>query len=292
VRAQAAVEDHADELHVLAHGGIEAVAAHVHRRRVGQHEVAQRRELAAGRAVMDHRAPRLHRRAHLEADVGHAQRLEQALAHHLAQARAAQPLDDAPQPVDVDAVGPGGARLVQQHRADRLEAAGDDGRDVARGAELQVVLAEELVAQARGVQQQVVDRDAPLRATQARLAVGIEALEHLQRVDLRHMVAGGVGQVQPAFLDQLQGQRRGHRLGGREDREHRVQRHRGGLAQFAHAGGAGIDLGQAVGDHRDDAGHAAVAVHGLVQQPVQGGLECVVGHGGRSPCAQRIAKPG
>ena len=84
-----------------------------------------------------------------------------------------------------------------------LEAARYHGRDVARGAELQVVAAEELVTQARSVQHQVVDGDAALRRAKPGLAVGAEAVEHLQLVDLRRVAAGIIIEREFAFLHQL-----------------------------------------------------------------------------------------
>ena len=54
----------------------------------------------------------------VKAVLGHAERLEDPLLHHLAEPLAGDALDDLPDPVDVRAVLPLVARVEQQRRAD------------------------------------------------------------------------------------------------------------------------------------------------------------------------------
>ena len=269
MRAGAVVQHHADELHVFAHRGVQAVAAHVHGGRIGQRQHGQRRQLAVGRAVVDGHAAAAHGFGHAEADVLHAQRAEDPLGHHRAQALAALLFDDTAQPVDVGPVGPGGARLVHQHGTDGGKVAAHHRRDALGRAVGQVVGAKKLIRQARGVQHQVVDGDRALGRAGAGLAGGVKAVQHLQLVDLGHVAAGGVVQADLAFFHQLHHACAGQRLGGREDGEHRVGGHGLVLAQLARAGRAFVEVAVAVGDHGDDAGYAAVALGGLGEQRVQ-----------------------
>ena len=151
-----------------------------------------------------------------------------------------------------------------------------DGGDVLRGAELEVVLAEALVAQPRGVQHQVVDGDVALRRPRLRLACGVEAVEHLQLVDLRHVFLRRVFELDLAFLDQLHDGRAAHRLGGREQRHHRVGGHRLSLAELTFAGRAFVEVGLAVGGHRHHAGRSAETRRRVLEHGVGDCLECLV----------------
>ena len=245
------------------------MAAHVHGGRIGQGQNGQRRQLAVGRAVVDGHAAAAHGFGHAEADVLHAQRDEDALGHHRAQALAALLLHYAAQPVDIGSIGPCRTRLVHQHGTDGVEAAPHHRGDALGRAVGQVVGAEKLIRQARGVQHQVVDRDRPLGRACARLPSGVIPVQHLQLIDLGHVFAGGVVQADLAFFHQLHHACAGQRLGGREDGEHRVGGHGLVLAQLARAGRAFVEVAVAVGDHGDDAGYAAVALGGLGEQRVQ-----------------------
>src|SRR4030095_1260864 len=121
--------------------------------------------------------------------------------HHFAQAHAALLLDDLAEPVDVHAIGPALARVVQQDAPDRRVGAGQDRGDAHGFTVFQVVGAEAFVAQPRRVQDEVVDRDVPRRWAGLRLAGCIEALEHTKFTDGRHVLLRRVRQADLAFLD-------------------------------------------------------------------------------------------
>lgn len=76
---------------------------------------------------------------------------------------------------------------------------------------------------------------------------------------------GGRVEVQPAFLDQLQRGRRGDRLGGREQREDAVGRHRRVAVKPALACSTLVEVALPVRRHRDDAGHPRLAADDAVQ---------------------------
>jgi len=107
------------------------------------------------------------------------------------------------------------------------------------------------------VREQVAQRDRALGCARARRASGIEAFEHLHAAQFRQPFRGGAVQVQLALFHQLHCGRGRERLRHRRDQANRVDGHRHGLTQGAHAERAFVDRVVPIGDHADDAGHVA-----------------------------------
>ena len=140
-----------------------------------------------------------------------------------------------------------------------------------------VLLVEEVVAEAGGVQEQHAGGDGALGRPQPGLAGGVEALQDLGLADLRCVFLGRGVEVEPALLDQLQDGCAGDRLGGREDREHGIRGHVGVLAEHPLAGRALVDVATPVGRHCDHPRDPRSARDGSVQDRVGGVLQ-LVGH--------------
>jgi hypothetical protein len=79
VRCGAVVKDRPDELHVLAHRGIDAVTAHIHRGRLRENEVGLRCQCAVLGTLVDGRLSLGHRGCHFETGIGRRAGL---LGHH------------------------------------------------------------------------------------------------------------------------------------------------------------------------------------------------------------------
>ena len=88
-----------------------------------------------------------------------------------------------------------------------------------------------------------------------RLALGIEAFEHLRRGEIRQHLADRRVERELALLDQLHAGGGGDRLGHRGDPEHAVGRHGVVLGQVAFAERALIDHFLARRGHGDHAGN-------------------------------------
>ena len=197
--------------------------------------------------------------------------------HHLAQPLAGDAFDHLAGPVDVAAIFPIVAGIEQERRPERRLRGGDDAGLAVLLGQAVVLLVEEVVAEAGGVQEQHAGGDGALGRPQPGLAGGVEALQDLGLADLGRVFLGRGVEVELAVLDQLQAGGAGDRLGGREDREHRIGGHRGVLAEQALAGGALVDVAAAVGRHGDHARHARGSSDGALQDRVAGSLQAV-GH--------------
>ncbi|MCY1370024.1 hypothetical protein D9M69_570930 [compost metagenome] len=162
---------------------------------------------------------------------------------------------------------------MQQHRANRRVRARHHSGDALGGAEFQVVVAEELVAEAGRVQHQVVDGDTPLGRTCSGLARGVKTVQHLQFIDLWHVRSRRVAQAHLALFHQLHQAHAGQGLGGRKEGEHRIGGHGAILAKLARAGRAFIEILLPVGRHGHHAWGAPVAFHVLLEHSVQRGLQ-------------------
>ena len=149
---------------------------------------------------------------------------------------------------------PGSNRRGVERRLRRREHA----RLPALLGEAVVVLVEEVVAEARGVQEQHPGGDVAPGRAQPGLSLSIETLEHLQLADVRGIDLGRRIELEPAILDQLQRGGAGDRLGGRKDGEHGVGRHVGVAALHALAGRAIVDVFGTIGRDRDHAGDAGL----------------------------------
>ena len=79
------------------------------------------------------------------------------------------------------------------------------------------------------------------RGAQLRLALGIEALEHLRRGEIGQHLADRRVERELALFDQLHGGGGRNRLGHRGDPEHAVCGHAGGFGQVAFSEGPLID---------------------------------------------------
>jgi hypothetical protein len=187
-----------------------------------------------------------------------AQRRKNPLAQIRVERLSADRLDDAADPVDVDAVLPSLAgveveRPAQCRHLARYDPGRAGGLDVA-----QRVRVPEFIGKAGRVGQQVPEGDRPLGGAQQRRATGAEAFEHLRRgqrgfADVRHRCV----EAEPALLDELHRPNAGDRLCHREDAEDRVERHWRPAAELAHAERPLVDRPLVARRHRDDPRHLA-----------------------------------
>ena len=191
----------------------------------------------------------------LERDVLHAERAEDVVLEVAIELEAARGLDHLPDPVDADPVLPTIARIEQQRRRERRIRARRDPRRAGHRLILGDLGPPDLVAEARGVGQQVLQRDRPTGRPEPRLARRVEALQHLDRRELADHVARRLFEAQLAALDELH--RRGARdgLGHRRDPHHRVDGHGRVLAELALAEGALVERAAVGRGHRHDPGH-------------------------------------
>ena len=116
--------------------------------------------------------------------------------------------------------------------------------------------------------QEVTEGDRPLGRPEARLAGGVEALEHLGPREVRDDLARGALQTELAALDELHDGGRRDRLGHRGDPHHRVRRHRRFLAELPLAERALVERPLVCGCGRDDARHG-LRLHGLAENLVE-----------------------
>jgi hypothetical protein len=112
--------------------------------------------------------------------------------------------------------------------------------------------------------EQMPQRDRVLRRPQLRLALLVETLEHLRRLEFGEQRAHWLLELQLALLDELHGGGRRDRLGHRRDPEHRVECHVGAL------------------------GEVALAERALVQDPILRHRRC--DHAGDVPAFRRLAQ--
>src|ERR671921_656522 len=145
------VQDHTDELHVVAYGSVQAVPTHVLFRVLRQLEVRLWAERPILASLVQGRPPRTHGLCHREGSLVHAQRLEDAFGEHLAEPLTSDLFDDLTDPIDVLAVLPALTRIEQAYRAQRCHGTRDNARDVSFLAVAQEVLVEEVVAEACGM---------------------------------------------------------------------------------------------------------------------------------------------
>jgi hypothetical protein len=209
-----------------------------------------------------------HRGRHRKGDVLHAERCKDPLLHHLAEALAADALDDLATPIDVAAIFPFVVGIEQQRRHQRRLRAGNHAWLAVLLRQAQVIGVEEVVAKAGGVQHQHAGGDVALRRPQPWLAVSVEPVEHLELANVGNVGFCRSVQVELAFLDALQDRCPSDRFCGREDSEDGICRHCLTGAKDALAGGAFVNVGRAIRDHRHYAGNAVLASHDLLQDLV------------------------
>lgn len=109
--------------------------------------------------------------------------------------------------------------------------------------------------------------DRPCRRPQARLAPGIEALQHLRRGEPGQQLAERCIESERTLLDQLHCRHRGDRLGHGGDPEHGIEAHGCVVRQAAPAERALVHNAARVGRGRDHARYRA-AVDRLLQRPL------------------------
>ena len=251
---RALVEDHLAEPDVVARGAVEAAAAHVEFRILLELE-RKRRQHAVGPAPMHADQPLALLVADLEAGVGHAERREDVVAQIGIEPLAGDRLDRLADEIDVDAVFPACAGVGHDRGLQRVVLAGDDAGRAGLLHVLAHVGVPHVVAEAGGVGHEVAQRDRLRRRAQLRLAVVVEALEHLGRGEVRQQFADRLVERELALFDQLHRARGRDRLGHRGDPEHAVGGHRIVLAEVALAERALVDHLLGGGRHRDHAGN-------------------------------------
>ena len=164
----------------------------------------------------------------------------------------------------------------QQRRHDRCPGRGDDAGLAMFSRQAVVVLVEKIVAETGRVQHQHTRGDVALGRTQFRLAVAVEAFEHLEISDIGREIFRRHVEVELALLHALHHRRSGDRLGGRKDRHDAVRRHRMAGAQYTLAGGTFVDVCLSIRNHGDYAGYARRAA----DRPVEDLIACTFqGHG-------------
>ena len=102
------------------------------------------------------------------------------------------------------------------------------------------------------MQHQVGDRDVSLGRPGPGLTVRTETVQHTDLGNFRHIFFGRIGKADLALFDQLHDRNAGDRLGGREDRHHRIQGHRIVLAQFPKTRCTFVNIVVSIGRHRDN----------------------------------------
>ena len=237
---RALVQDHADELEIVADGGIEAAAAHLELGVLLDGEL-HRHPGAVLTPHMHGRHPLLHGRRDPEGGVAHAERVEDVLLHVLPEPLPAHRLDHLAGPVDADAVVPALARIEQERRRQRGVLAARDLRNALRLLVGKDVRVPDFVHVAGGMGQQVAQRHRALRRARLRLALLIEAFQHLDFAQIRDDRTCRSVQFQLALLDHLHGRRAGDGLGHGGDPADRVGRHGDAAAGRAFAEPALVD---------------------------------------------------
>src|SRR5579883_1098331 len=139
----------------------------------------------------------------LEARILHAERFEQILAEIDFERLATDLLDRLADEIDIDAVLPFLAGIESERHGERQILAGDDAGDPLLLLIAQQVRVPDVVAEARGMRDEMAQRDRPLRRAQLGLARAIEALEHLRRAQLGQYLADGTVERELAALDEL-----------------------------------------------------------------------------------------
>ena len=143
----------------------------------------------------------------------------------------------------------------------RCQLAGHDRRRPGGLVVAHQIVAPEFVREARGVCQQVTQRDRGACRAHLRPAVGVEALEHAHLPqDAQHVRGRGV-ELQLAAFDELHGRGSGDGLAHGGDPAHRVGGHRPGgvVIDRPHTGGGRAENIAGCHDLRGGTGHVAVA---------------------------------
>src|SRR5215211_2285900 len=264
------VQDHADELHVVADGAVEAVPAHVLLRVRRQFEIRHGGQGPIVAALVHARPPGAHVIRHRERSIVHPERLEDTLLHYLAESLAPGSLDYLAHPVYVAPVLPLLARVEQKARRERCHRRCDDARDFPLLAVLHEIRVEEVVAEAGGVQHEMLYRNLGGWGAELRLTVGVEALEDVDVGDLGRVFSGGVVEGDHTLLHELLDCHARYGLGTREDGEHGVRGHLLLPTELALAFRALVEIRLAVGRHRDHAWNAIFPLHSTAQHAVRG----------------------
>ena len=176
----------------------------------------------------------------------HPQRLEDVLPENLLQAGVAQGLDDAAEPVGIDAVGPSRARVVDQWRS-------ESGELLVLGGFAQQGVPDAIAEPGR-VRQQVADGHGRARLPQPRLARSrVEAFQHPRR-ELGKVRRDGRVELELAFVDELHRRDGGYRLGHRREAEHRIEAHIDAITDVSFPESALVEDAARERRHRDHAG--------------------------------------
>src|SRR5215471_2139964 len=119
------MQDHLRECQVILRRTIKSTTAHMELRLLWQlHRSRLQQAIVA--TLMDWCQAGAHRRGNLEGGVVHAERLVNMLCKIVIEPLAADRLDDLAEPIDVDAIFPALARIVQQRCHQRSILTGDD----------------------------------------------------------------------------------------------------------------------------------------------------------------------
>ena len=277
----AARPQHLREADVVGTGGDRTAAARLPLRRLARrvmHHVRLAGDGVDGERV---RVARPRRLGQVEARVGHAERLPDALLQERPEAFARHLLDDEAEDVGREAVLPRRARLEDQgglgklgqelvtailhgrrHRRARIELPRSPGAAV-------------LVGEAGGMAQQVLHRHlARLRLGLDRRRVGIA--RHLHAGESGQELRHGLAEQQAPLLVEHHDRCRGHRLRHRGDGEDGIGPHRLCLGCLAHADGLEVGEAATPGDADDGAGDQAgddVALERLADAGEAGRIE-------------------
>jgi len=156
--------------------------------------------------------------------------------------------------VDIDAVLPAPAGIEHERGGERLVLSGARGRKARMGRVAAHQRVPDIVAIARRVGHEMPERDRAPGGAQARLAVRIEAFEHLRCREVGQQLFQRILERKPALFDQLHAGCGGDRLGHRGDPEHAVWRHRRVAVERTFAERALIEDLPVGCRHRDHAG--------------------------------------
>ena len=215
-----AIEEHAQEAHVVRRRRIERMAHAVEFRMASAAQYRKAR-ICRPRRARRPRQPRLHGAGDLEIGVRHAERPKNFFAAELIDFPAVDFLDHLAEPVDADAVAPARARIGHHRIEQRGFHAGQDRRMPGHRQILRHVGVPELIFEAAGVGGELAHRRLALGRAQHRL-VAVEAFEHLDLGEVGKDVFHGRVGIELAAVDQQHGGRAADGLGHREDAEHGI----------------------------------------------------------------------
>ncbi len=251
----AAIEQHLAEPRVIHRGRDQTAAAGFHHRRF-QHVEELNFFAAPGIDRERLGEPVGILRTGVKRGLGHLQRCKDALGQEGAEGFAGDDFDEAAENVGGAAVVPFGARLTHQRQArDQCGVFGVADLAAAHPRPLVKLLhqavAGMLVGDARGVPQQILDRDRPLWRHKLKLAVVFDADFLVGK--FRNVFGNRIVEQEIAFLEQHHDADGDDRLGHGEDAEQGIVRHRrraGGILPAERVEPADLT---AAGDHH---GHA------------------------------------